>query len=56
MPELPAPLAHLVQRGIKPSDILSREAFENAIAITIALEGSTNAVPSSSDRPRWAFP
>ena len=39
-----AAVAHLVQRGIKPSDILSREAFENAIAITIALEGSTNAV------------
>jgi dihydroxy-acid dehydratase len=39
-----AAVAHLVQRGIKPSDILSREAFENAITITIALEGSTNAV------------
>ncbi len=34
----------LVQAGIKPSDILSREAFENAITVTIALEGSTNAV------------
>ena len=34
----------LLERGIKPSDILSREAFENAIAVTIALEGSTNAV------------
>jgi dihydroxy-acid dehydratase len=39
-----AAVAHLVQRGIKPSDILSREALENAITITIALEGSTNAV------------
>jgi dihydroxy-acid dehydratase len=37
-------VAHLVQRGIKPSDILCREALENAITITIALEGSTNAV------------
>jgi dihydroxy-acid dehydratase len=34
----------LVKRGIKPSDILSREAFENAIVTTIALAGSTNAV------------
>ena len=39
-----AAVAHLVQRGIKPSDILCREALENAITITIALEGSTNAV------------
>ncbi len=35
---------HLVERGIKPSDILSKEAFENAITVAIALEGSTNAV------------
>jgi dihydroxy-acid dehydratase len=34
----------LVRRGIKPSDILCREAFENAIVVTIALAGSTNAV------------
>jgi dihydroxy-acid dehydratase len=34
----------LVRRGVKPSDILSREAFENAIVVTIALAGSTNAV------------
>ncbi len=34
----------LIERGIKPSDILSREAFENAITVAIALEGSTNAV------------
>jgi dihydroxy-acid dehydratase len=34
----------LVRRGIRPSDILSREAFENAIVVTIALAGSTNAV------------
>ena len=36
--------ARLVQAGIKPSDILCREAFENAIALVTALEGSTNAV------------
>ena len=35
---------NLIQRGIKPSDILCREAFENAITVAIALEGSTNAV------------
>lgn len=34
----------LVEAGIKPSDILSREAFENAITVVIALEGSTNAI------------
>lgn len=34
----------LIDRGIKPSDILSREAFENGITVAIALEGSTNAV------------
>ncbi len=39
-----AAVFHLIDRGIKPSDILCREAFENAIATVIALEGSTNAV------------
>ena len=39
-----AAVARLIERGIKPSDILCREAFENAIAVCIALEGSTNAV------------
>ncbi len=34
----------LLRRGIRPSDILCREAFENAIATVIALGGSTNAV------------
>jgi dihydroxy-acid dehydratase len=34
----------LIRRGIRPSEILSREAFENAIVVTIALAGSTNAV------------
>ena len=37
-------VARLVELDLKPSDILSREAFENAITVTIALEGSTNAV------------
>ena len=39
-----AAVCALLRRGIKPSDILCREAFENAIALVIALEGSTNAV------------
>jgi len=34
----------LIERGIKPSDILSIEAFENAITVATALEGSTNLV------------
>jgi dihydroxy-acid dehydratase len=37
-------VVQLVRRGIRPSDILCREAFENAIVVTIALAGSTNAV------------
>ncbi len=39
-----AAVVRLVEADIKPSDILSREAFENAITMVIALEGSTNAV------------
>jgi dihydroxy-acid dehydratase len=35
---------HLLQLGIRPADILSRKAFENAITVVIALSGSTNAV------------
>lgn len=42
--EAGAAVRHLIRRGIKPSDILSRESFENAITLCIALEGSTNAV------------
>jgi dihydroxy-acid dehydratase len=34
----------LLKRGIKPSDILTKEAFENAITTVITLGGSTNAV------------
>ncbi|MGH8170175.1 MAG: dihydroxy-acid dehydratase [Steroidobacteraceae bacterium] len=34
----------LVRQGIRPRDILTRKAFENAIAVVIALGGSTNAV------------
>ena len=34
----------LLERDIKPSDIMTRQAFENAITTVIALGGSTNAV------------
>ncbi|MBY6193090.1 dihydroxy-acid dehydratase [Marinobacter hydrocarbonoclasticus] len=34
----------LLEADIKPSDIMTREAFENAITVVIALGGSTNAV------------
>lgn len=37
-------IMHLLENDIKPSDIMTREAFENAITIVIALGGSTNAV------------
>ncbi len=34
----------MVKSGLRPSDILTRKAFENAIAVVIGLGGSTNAV------------
>jgi dihydroxy-acid dehydratase len=34
----------LIRKGIRPRQIMTREAFENAIAVTMALGGSTNAV------------
>ena len=34
----------LVKEGVKPSDILTRKAFENAITVDMALGGSTNTV------------
>ena len=37
-------VVRLVQADLKPRDILSRRAFENAITVVIALGGSTNAV------------
>ncbi len=39
-----AAVMSLLRRDIKPLDILTRKAFENAIAVVIALGGSTNAV------------
>ncbi|NDE87075.1 MAG: dihydroxy-acid dehydratase, partial [Gammaproteobacteria bacterium] len=37
-------VVRLVEAGITPSMILTRKAFENAITVTIAVGGSTNAV------------
>jgi dihydroxy-acid dehydratase len=37
-------VVRLIERGIRPRDILTRRAFENAITTVIALGGSTNAV------------
>jgi dihydroxy-acid dehydratase len=39
-----AAVLNLIQRGIKPRDIMTKEAFENAMTLVIALGGSTNAV------------
>jgi dihydroxy-acid dehydratase len=35
---------HLLQNDIKPTDIMTRKAFENAITLVMVLGGSTNAV------------
>ena len=35
---------NLLEKDIKPRDIMTRKAFENAIVTTMALGGSTNAV------------
>ena len=37
-------LIHLINKDITPRKILTKEAFENAITVVIALGGSTNAV------------
>jgi dihydroxy-acid dehydratase len=37
-------VVNMLRLGIRPSDILTKEAFENAIALFNALGGSTNAV------------
>ena len=39
-----AAVVALLRAGIRPSDILTRKAFENAITVGIALGGSTNMV------------
>ncbi len=37
-------VSNLISLGIRPRDILTKQAFENAITVVIALGGSTNAV------------
>lgn len=39
-----AAILHLLEADLKPRDIMTREAFENAMVVVIALGGSTNAV------------
>lgn len=39
-----AAVFNMIQKGIRPLDIMTRKAFENAITVVIALGGSTNAV------------
>lgn len=39
-----AAVLQLIEQDIKPSDIMTKNAFENAIVIIITLGGSTNAV------------
>ncbi|RKD83885.1 dihydroxy-acid dehydratase [Kushneria marisflavi] len=42
--EAGAAVLKLLELDIKPSDIMTRKAFENAITVVISLGGSTNAV------------
>jgi dihydroxy-acid dehydratase len=37
-------IRHLLEVDLKPRDIMTREAFENAMVVVVALGGSTNAV------------
>jgi dihydroxy-acid dehydratase len=37
-------IRHLMEMDIKPSDIMTRKAFENAVTMIMVLGGSTNAV------------
>ena len=37
-------ILNLLERDIKPRDIMTRQAFENAMVVTMAVGGSTNAV------------
>ncbi len=37
-------IRNLMEKNIRPSDIMTRKAFENAVVVVMALGGSTNAV------------
>ncbi len=43
-PKLAMAIKNVLVKDIKPKDIMTREAFENAITLIIAMGGSTNAV------------
>jgi dihydroxy-acid dehydratase len=42
--QIGAAMKHLMAENIRPRDIMTRKAFENAITLVMALGGSTNAV------------
>ena len=42
--QLGTAIYHLLKEDLKPSDIMTKEAFENAITLVMSLGGSTNAV------------
>ncbi|MDN7246522.1 dihydroxy-acid dehydratase [Planococcus shenhongbingii] len=42
--EAGAAVYNLLEQGIYPKDIMTKEAFENAITVVMALGGSTNAI------------
>jgi dihydroxy-acid dehydratase len=39
-----AAVVHMLHEGIRPLDIMTRQAFENAITVSCAVGGSTNAI------------
>ncbi|MBG9988438.1 dihydroxy-acid dehydratase [Aerococcaceae bacterium DSM 111176] len=39
-----AAMTEIIERDIRPRDIITRESMENAITVTMALGGSTNAI------------
>ena len=55
-----AAVVNLIEKDIKPRDIMTRKAFENAITVVITLGGSTNAVLHFCLQwltpPMWNFP
>ncbi len=42
--QIGAAMHHLLEKDLKPKDIVTRKSFENAITLVMALGGSTNAV------------
>ena len=48
-------LVNAIRKQILPRQILTRKAFENAIAVTMAVGGSTNAVLHRACRTGYAY-